>query len=191
MNPFEEPVSLMGTKLVRAFAARLTTLPESCQLPQKSFDIWSKPLADTGATEDQMELVGTWFAQNHSTSPSLPYIIRAARTLIANGALPPHRLSNSDERKAMAILKATEALGISADECTNALMLAGSLAYLAMYRRTMPDVDREYLRSEIEGIARTCDYCADEILDEIQGGVGELKALGEYLFEQTPSESQT
>jgi hypothetical protein len=191
LNPFEEPVSLKGTKLVRVFAACLITLPENCQLPQKSFDTWSTPLAETGATEPQMGLVGTWYAQHHSTSPSLPYIIHAARTLIAIGALPAHRLSNSEELKAMAILKATEALGISADDCTNALILAGSLAHLAMYRRKMPAIERKYLRSEIEGIARISDYCADEILDEIQGGVGELKALGEYLFEQTPDDSQT
>ena len=36
---------------------------------------------------------------------------------------------------------------------------------------------------EIEGIARTCDYVADEILDEIQQNKGDLRALREYLFD--------
>lgn len=190
MNPFEEPVSLKGTKLVRAFSVRLNTLPESCQLPQKSFDKWSTPLAKTGATEAQMGQVGAWYVQHHSTGPSLPYIARATRTLIANGALPPHRLSNRDKRKAMAILKATAALGISAEDCANALILAGTLAHLAMYRRTIPELNREYLRSEVEGIARMSDYAADEILDEVQDGYGELKSLGEYLFQEPTDERQ-
>lgn len=183
MNLFDEPVSLLGTKLVRAFAKQLESMPEDCRLPQSSFDTWSAPLAETNASESQMEVVGSWYAKHHITCPSLPYIRRAAITLVSVGALPDHRIANRIESDALAILKTAELLGMSADDCANSLILAGTLAHLSIYRRRHPNVDRAYLRMEIEGIARTCDYVADEILDEIQQNKGDLRALREYLFE--------
>ncbi|MGA4480887.1 hypothetical protein ACPA2N_22280 [Ectopseudomonas hydrolytica] len=183
MNLFDEPVSLLGTKLVRAFAKQLESMPEDCRLPQSSFDTWSAPLAETNATESQMTVLGVWYAKHHKTCPSLPYIRQAAITLVSEGALPDHRIANRIERDALAILKTAELLGMSADDCANALVLAGALAHLSTYRRRHPDVDRAYLRMEIEGIARMSDYVADEILDEIQQNKGDLRALREYLFD--------
>ena len=183
MNLFDEPVSLLGTKLVRAFAKQLESMPEECQLPQSCFDIWSAPLAETNASESQMTALGVWYAKHHKTCPSLPYIRQAAITLVSEGALPDHRIANRIERDALAILKTAELLGMSADDCANALVLAGALAHLSTYRRRHPDVDRTYLRMEIEGIARMSDYVADEILDEIQQNKGDLRALREYLFD--------
>ncbi|HBO2935105.1 TPA: hypothetical protein L4R50_000099 [Pseudomonas aeruginosa] len=183
LNPFEEPVSLQGTKLVRAFAAQLEAMPEDCRLPQKAFDAWSMPLAETGASEIQLQEVGAWYAKHHKTCPSLPYIIRAARTLVSEGALPPHRIANRMEKDALAILKTAELLGMSSDDCAQALILAGTLAHLAVYRRSLPDIDRSHQLNEVEGIVRMCDYVADEILDEIRNGQGDLRALREYLFD--------
>ena len=186
MSPFEEPISLEGVKLVKAFAACLADLAEDRQLPRESFAIWSMPLSETLATEAEMQVVGQWFAQRHKTCPSLPYIIHAVRTLKANGALPPNRLAKEVDRNAMNILKALEGMGISADDCAQSLMLAGTLAHLASYRRQHPYIDRQYLRLEVEGIARMCDYMADEILDEVQSGQGDLRELGICLFHLEP-----
>lgn len=190
MNIFDEPVSLKGFQLVKAFAARLIHLPDEQQLPQKSFDIWSAPLAETGASEAQMELVGDWYALHHQTGPSLGYIIHAAQELQLRGSLPPHRLAGQIERDAMAILLAAQQLGLSADDSAQAIMLAGTLAHLSLYRRKHPKVDRGYLRLEVEGMARMADYTADEILDEIAGGKGDLKALGGYLFNHSADAHQ-
>lgn len=133
-----------------------------------------------------MQVVGQWFAQHHQTCPSLPYTIHAVRALKANGLLPPNRLASKIDRNAMNILKALEGMGISADDCAQSLILAGTLAHLATYRRQHPHVDRQYLRLEVEGIARMCDYMADEILDEVERGQGDLRDLGECLFHLEP-----
>lgn len=190
MNIFEQPVSLIGFQLVKAFAARLASLPEEQQLPQTSFDMWSAPLAETGATVAQMELVGDWYALHHQTGPSLGYIIGAAQDLKLRGSLPPHRMAGKTERDAMAILLAAQQLGLSADECGQAIMLAGTLTHLAHYRRKYPNVGRDYLRLEVEGMARMSDYVADEILDEIANGKGDLKALGGFLFRHHENDHQ-
>lgn len=183
MKLFDEPVSLLGTKLVRAFAKQLESMPEDCQLPQSSFDIWSAPLAETNASEDQLSEVGVWYAKHHKTAPSLPYIRHAAFTLVSEGSLPEHRIANHIEKDALAILKTAELLGMPASDCANAFILAGVLAHLSTYRRRHPHVSRPYLRMEIEGIARMSDYVADEILDEIQQNKGDLRALREYLLD--------
>lgn len=182
MNIFDEPVSLAGFQLVKAFAACLSSFPEDVQLPKSSFDTWSAPLAETGASEDQMRQVGEWYALHHKTAPSLPYVLGAARKLVLSGSLPPHRLGATVERNAMAILLAAEKLGLSADDNAQAIILAGTLAHLSHYRRRFPGIDRAYRRQEIEGMARMSDYAADEILDEIASGKGDLKSLGQYLF---------
>lgn len=190
MNIFEEPVSLTGFQLVKTFAAQLSHLPEERQLPQTSFDMWSAPLAETGANLDEMRLVGEWYAKHHQTGPSLGYIIHAAQELKLRGSLPPHRIAGEIERNAMAILLAAQQLGLSAGENAQAIMLAGTLAHLSLYRRKHPHVGREYLRTEIEGMARMSDYVADEILDEIAAGVGDLKELDKYLLGISASKHQ-
>ncbi|WP_122564444.1 hypothetical protein [Pseudomonas viridiflava] len=86
----------------------------------------------------------------------------------------------------MAILHAAETLGLSADGCAQAIILAGTFANLSHYRRSLPGIDRAYQRQEIEGMARMSDYAADEILDEIASGNGDLKSLGPYLFYLDP-----
>lgn len=182
MNIFDESVSLAGYQLVKAFAACLSSFPEEEQIPKSAFDMWSAPLAETGASEDQMRQVGEWYALHHKTAPSLPYVLGAARKLVLNGSLPRHRLAGTIERNAMAILHAAETLGLSADGCAQAIILAGTLAHLSHYRRSLPGIDRAYQRQEIEGMARMSDYAADEILDEIASGNGDLKSLGPYLF---------
>lgn len=182
MNVFDEPVSLSGFQLVKTFASCLIHLPEDRQLPKSSFDMWSAPLAESGANESQMRQVGEWFAQHHQTAPSLPYVLGAIQKLLQSGALPHHRLAGKIERDAMAILHAAQQLGLSADDSAQAIILAGTLAHLAMYRRSYPNVGREYLRTEVEGLARQSDYFADEILDEIAKGKGELRPLGAYLL---------
>lgn len=185
MNLFDEPVSLKGTKLVRAFAEQLKVMPEEYWLAKESFDLWSTPLAETGASESQMAEVGAWYVQHHRTAPALPRIIVAARTLVSNGSLPSHRIASRLEKDALAILKAAEALGMSADNCAQALILAGTLAHLSVYRRRMPSIDRSYQGSEIAGIANMSDYVADEILDEISHGRGELVEVREFLLGQS------
>lgn len=190
MNIFDEPVSLSGFQLVKAFAGALIHRPEDQQVPKASFDMWSAPLDETGANEAQMRQVGEWFAQHHQTAPSLPYIIGAAKELVQNGSLPPHRLAGKIERDAMAILHAAQQLGLSADDSAQAIILAGTLAHLALYRRSYPNVGREYLRIEVEGLARQSDYFADEILDEIANGKGELKTLGPYLLKLDSYQNQ-
>jgi hypothetical protein len=186
LNIFDEPVSLAGYQLVKAFAACLSSFPEEEQIPKSAFDMWSAPLAETGASEDQMRQVGEWYALHHKTAPSLPYVLGAARKLVLNGSLPRHRLAGTIERNAMAILHAAETLGLSADGCAQAIILAGTLAHLSHYRRSLPGIDRAYQRQEIEGMARMSDYAADEILDEIAKGNGDLKSLGPYLFYLDP-----
>ncbi|MDZ3829792.1 hypothetical protein BK669_00655 [Pseudomonas fluorescens] len=186
MNIFDESVSLAGYQLVKAFAACLSSFPEEEQIPKSAFDMWSAPLAETGASEDQMRQVGEWYALHHKTAPSLPYVLGAARKLVLNGSLPRHRLAGTIERNAMAILHAAETLGLSADGCAQAIILAGTLAHLSHYRRSLPGIDRAYQRQEIEGMARMSDYAADEILDEIASGNGDLKSLGPYLFYLDP-----
>ncbi|EPA99482.1 hypothetical protein [Pseudomonas sp. G5(2012)] len=186
MNIFDEPVSLAGFQLVKAFAASLGNFPEDVQLPKSSFDTWSAPLAETGASEDQMRQVGEWYALHHKTAPSLPYVLGAARRLVLSGSLPPHRLATTTERNAMAILHAAEKLGLSADDSAQAIILAGTLAHLSHYRRSFSGIDRAYQRQEVEGMARMSDYAADEILDEIASGKGDLKSLGLYLFHIDP-----
>ncbi|MCY0111575.1 hypothetical protein NQF78_25040 [Pseudomonas monsensis] len=186
MNIFDESVSLAGCQLVKAFAACLSSFPEEEQIPKSAFDMWSAPLAETGASEDQMRQVGEWYALHHKTAPSLPYVLGAARKLVLNGSLPRHRLAGTIERNAMAILHAAETLGLSADGCAQAIILAGTLAHLSHYRRSLPGIDRAYQRQEIEGMARMSDYAADEILDEIASGNGDLKSLGPYLFYLDP-----
>ncbi|NVL49876.1 hypothetical protein F2S72_09000 [Pseudomonas syringae pv. actinidiae] len=182
MNIFEEPVSLTGYQLVKAFAACLIHLPEDQQIHKSSFDIWSAPLAETGASEGQMRQVGEWFALHHQTAPSLPYVIGATQKLMQLGALPPHRIAGKIERDAMAILHAAEQLGLAADDIAQAVMLAGTLAHLATYRRSYPHVGRAYLGIEVEGLARQSNYVADEILDEVATSKGDLKSLGPYLL---------
>ncbi|QTD35567.1 hypothetical protein [Pseudomonas fluorescens] len=186
MNIFDEPVSLAGYQLVKAFAGCLSSFPEEEQVPKSAFDMWSAPLAETGASEDQMRQVGEWYALHHKTAPSLPYVLGATRKLVLNGSLPRHRLAGTIERNAMAILHAAETLGLSADGCAQAIILAGTLAHLSHYRRSLPGIDRAYQRQEIEGMARMSDYAADEILDEIASGNGDLKSLGPYLFYLDP-----
>lgn len=186
MNIFDEPVSLAGYQLVNAFAACLSSFPEEEQIPKSAFDMWSAPLAETGASEDQMRQVGEWYALHHKTAPSLPYVLGAARKLVLNGSLPRHRLAGTIERNAMAILHAAETLGLSADGCAQAIILAGTPAHLSHYRRSLPGIDRAYQRQEIEGMARMSDYAADEIFDEIASGNGDLKSLGPYLFYLDP-----
>lgn len=182
MNVFNEPVSLTGFQLVKAFAACLTHLPKNQQVPKESFGVWSAPLSETGANEAQMRQVGQWYVMHHQTAPSLPYIIGAAQDLVKNGALPPHRIAGEIERNAMAILHAAQHLGLSADNSAQAIILAGTLAHLSLYRRSFPNIGRKHLRTEVEGLARQSDYFADEILDEIASGKGELKSLGPYLL---------
>jgi hypothetical protein len=186
MNIFDEPVSLTGFQLVKTFATCLSSFPEDQKVPKSSFDMWSAPLAETGASEDQMRLIGEWYALHHKTAPSLPYVLRAARKLVLSGSLPPHRLAATVELNAMAILLAAEKLGLSADDSAQAIILAGTLAHLSHYRRSFPRIDRTYLRQEVEGMARVSDYAADEILDEIASGKGDLKSLGQYLFHIDP-----
>jgi hypothetical protein len=106
--------------------------------------------------------------------------------MVQSGSLPPHRLAATIERNAMAILHAAENLGLSADDSAQAIILAGTLAHLSHYRRSFPTIDRAYQRQEVEGTARMFDYVADEILDEIANGKGELKSLGLYLFHLDP-----
>ncbi|MBD8792744.1 hypothetical protein IFR09_23045 [Pseudomonas syringae] len=190
MNIFDEPVSLAGYQLVKAFAACLSSFPEEEQVPKSAFDMWSAPLAETGASEDQMRKVGEWYALHHKTAPSLLYVLGAVRKLVLNGSLPRHRLAGTIERNAMAILHAAEKLGLSADGCAQAIILAGALAHLSHYRRSLPGIDRAYQRQEIEGMARMSDYAADEILDEIASGTGDLKSLGPYLFYLDPDSYQ-
>jgi hypothetical protein len=182
LNPFEEPISLEGIKLVRIFAACLAHLPEERGLPQSAHEIWSMPLSEAKVTEAQMLTVGNWYAEHHLTGPSLPYVLHALRTLKSNGSLPTSRLAGKIERNAMNVLKSLEGMGISTEECAQSLMLAGTLAHLAVYRRKHPDVDRSYLRNEVEGLARMSDYMADEILDEIERGQGDLQDLRPVLF---------
>lgn len=190
MNIFEEPVSLMGYQLVKAFAAQLAHLPEEQQLRQSSYDMWSTPLAETGASEAQMKLVGEWYATNHQTTPGLGYVLRATQVLLSRGSLPEHRLAGTIELNAMAILLAAQQLGLSTDDCGQAIMLAGTLAHLSLYRRKHKGVSRDYLRIEVEGMARMSDYAADEILDEIACGKGDLRALGGYLFNRDDAKQQ-
>lgn len=182
MNEFEEPVNLQGIKLVRALASTLAHLPENRQLPQKSFEIWSGHLAQLGVSESEMKQIGVWFAEHYQTPPAIPTIAHAASVLLDQGSLPPHRIASPMELNAMALLKAARDLGLMPDECAQSLMLAGTLAHLSNYRQRHPTVDRQYLGTEVEGIARQCNFYADEILDEIQQGKGELRELGSYLF---------
>lgn len=186
MNIFDEPVSFAGFQLVKVFAACLSSFQEDDQVPKSSFDMWSAPLAETGASEDQMRQVGEWYALHHKTAPSLPYVLGAARKLVLSGSLPRHRLAGTIERNAMAILHAAEKLGLSADDSAQAIILAGTLAHLSHYRRSFPRIDRAYQRQEVEGMACLSDYAADEILDEIASGKGDLKSLGPYLFHLDP-----
>lgn len=157
-------------------------MPEDCQLPQQAFDTWSAPLAETGASESQIVEVGVWYAQHHKTAPALPHILRVTRKLLADGSLPPHRLVSEREQAAMALLRAAEQLGLDTDDCAAALLLAGTLAHHATYRRSVPDIEREDLSTLLMGIVRLCDYSADEILDEIQAGRGQLAERQSYLF---------
>jgi hypothetical protein len=182
MNPFEQPISLEGIKLVRIFSACLERLPEEQRLPQSAHEVWSMPLSEAQVTEAQMITVGNWYAQHHRTGPSLPYVLRAVRALKAKGSLPPNRLAGKVERNAMLILQALGGMGISPEDCAQSLMLAGTLAHLAVYRHKYPTVDRHLLRSEVEGLARMSDYMADEILDEIEQGQGDLQGLRDILF---------
>lgn len=182
MNLFDEPVSLEGIKLVKTFASCLASLSEDRQLPQKSFSIWATPMAESGASEAEMQQVGVWFGKHHQTPPSLPYILLAVRVLKDKGELPPHRIATRQVLEAMEILNAVEKLGIVSGDSAQSLILAGTLAHLALYRKQFPNVDRAYLRTDVEGMARMSDYFADEILDEIQRGEGDLKALEPYLF---------
>lgn len=99
-----------------------------------------------------------------------------------DGSLPHHRLAGTIERNAIAILHAAEKLGLPADGCAQAIILAGTLAHLSHYLRSLPGIDRAFQRQEIEGMARMSDYAADEILDEIASGNEDLKSLGPYLF---------
>ncbi|WP_164709252.1 hypothetical protein, partial [Pseudomonas viridiflava] len=110
----------------------LSSFPEDAQVSNSSFDMWSAPLAETGANEDQMRQVGEWYASHHKTSPSLPYVLGAARTLVLSGSLPRHRLAGTIERNAMAMLHAAEKLGLSADDSAQAIILAGTLAHLSL-----------------------------------------------------------
>lgn len=182
LSLFDEPVSLKGIRLIKAFTACLAGLEEERQIPQASLSAWATPIAESGASEAEMQQVGTWFAKHHQTPPSLSYILFAVRVLKNKGELPPHRMATPQMLEAMEILRAVERLGISSDDSGQSLILAGTLAHLAFYRQQYPNVNRTYLRNEIEGMARMSDAVADEILDEIQRGEGDLKSLEPYLF---------
>ena len=68
--------------------------------------------------------------------------------------------------------------------------LGATLAHLSLYRRKHKSVSRDYLRIEVEGMARMSDYAADEILDEIACGKGDLRTLGGYLFNRGDAQQQ-
>jgi len=181
-----EPVSLNGIKLMRAFTARLADLPVHCRVSRRSFSSWSAQLARTGVTEAQMTEVGYWYVAHHRSSPPLPYILNAVRHLLNTGTLPSHRLATDTELDAMAILQATERLGVPPPRNAQALMLAGALSHAAHFARSMPGVNRSHVRAKLERTARHSDHLADEILNEIATGRGELQALAGYLFGHSP-----
>lgn len=186
MNPFDEPVSLQGVKLVRSFFSTLTNLPEDRQLSKLASELWGNGLAETGATEEQVRTVGMWFNENYQTWPALPTIVQAIKVLHDTGTLPAQRLENKSEVIAMAFLQTAEALGLPPFECSDALILAGTLAHYAGYRSEHPRMSRASVQNEIAGYAEWGGNVANEILDEIQDGKGALRELKGYLFKAAP-----
>ena len=173
---------------MRALAAALAGLPEDRQIPKTSFEIWSGHMSELGTTEEEMSQVGEWFCQHYQTAPSVATVSHAVEWLHKHGSFPEHRMASQIDLNAMALLKAAELLGLCSYELAQSLMLAGTLTHLATYRRKFPKIDRHYIGTEVEGIARQCNYFADEILDEVQQGKGQLRDLDGILFGKNSGE---
>ncbi|WP_116892973.1 hypothetical protein [Pseudomonas savastanoi] len=188
LNPFDEPVSLQGIKLVRTFFSTLTNLAGDRQLSKRATEIWGNGLAETGGSEDQIRVVGVWFNEHYQTWPALPTIVQAVKVLHETGTLPAERLENKSELAAMAFLQAADALGLSPFECSDALILAGTLAHYAGYRREHPRMSQASVQHDIAGYAEWGNSVANEILDEIQDGKGALRDLKDYLFKAAPGD---
>lgn len=123
-------------------------------------------------TPREIESVGNWYPKHHTICPSIPCIFSAVQYLRKNKGLPTHRLCNPTELLAGEILGFLKEKCIGLSDAGNALQLASALVHVAYSQNVVPGIDRGYIKTEIEGMARMADYVADDILREIEQGVG-------------------
>lgn len=177
-----ETPSLEGRRLVKKFAESLRGMAEAERLPESSFETWGECFAEGNMTLEEAEWLGNWYSMYHKRSPSLGYIMHALRRLRAEGELPEHMIAGSEDLLAQKIIKFLHDEGASGDNAVNSLFMAAALSHVAYYRKHHPSIDRVYLRTELEGKARVSDWLVDQVLDEVEAGVGDLKALKPILF---------
>ncbi|HBP6379898.1 TPA: hypothetical protein L6A07_32520 [Pseudomonas aeruginosa] len=177
-----ETPSLEGRRLVKRFAESLRGLAEAERLPESSFETWGEVFAKESMTLEEAEWLGNWYSMYHQRGPSLGYIMFALRRLRAEGELPEHMIAGSEDLLAQKIIKFLHDEGVSPDIAVNSLFMAAALSHVAYYRKHHPSTDRAYVRSELEGKARVSDWLVDQVLDEVEAGVGDLKALKPILF---------
>lgn len=177
-----ETPSLEGRRLIKRFAASMSQMASESQVPESAFETWGECFAKECMTMEEAEWVGNWYSMYHQRSPSLPYIMSALSRLRVAGELPEHMIAGYENLLAQKIIKFLHDEGVTPGESVNGLFVAAALSHLSTYRTSYPDIDRAYQRSELEGKARLSDWLADEVLDEIEAGVGELRNLKPILF---------
>jgi hypothetical protein len=178
-----DPVSLPHLRMVKRMAELLEPLGENARLPEVHHEGWAGHFQSQGMTKDESEKIGQWYIKHHTICPSIPEVFTALRFLREHNSLPSQRLAGSTEILAGQLLQFLRKNGVELLDGVRALAQASALAQVAYYRTDSPSTDRGHVKSEFEGIARLADYFADDILNEVQQGVGSLAHLEHYLFD--------
>lgn len=176
------PVSLPHLRMVKRFAEHIELLGENGRLPDEHQPAWAGYFQQNDMTMQEADSIGAWYAKHHTICPSISDVMSGLRFLRKHKTMPSQRLACNTEVLAGALLQFLSERQIELHEATRALSMASALAHGAYYRMETPDIEREYVRSEFEGIARMADFLADDILNEVRQGAGSLGELECYLF---------